>query len=183
MADITNLAINTTVNVKINEVKNEILSFTNLATTTALNAKINEVKCKISNITNLATATAVTAVENIIPGHSQYITTPKFDKLTAENFTARLKQTKLATKGDIADFSNTDFTDKLKSLNRKVPLNKSKHVLVENESKKLQDKMGKLQTYDSSLFIGQSYFFNDGANILLYIKKTQWYWKNCIMEI
>ena len=27
--------------------------------------------------------------------------------------------------------------------------------------------MEKLQTYDSSLFIGQSYFFNDGAELYL----------------
>ena len=39
-----------------------------------------------------------------ISSSSKYITTPKFNKLTAENFTARSKQAKLATKGDIADF-------------------------------------------------------------------------------
>ena len=45
--DITNLAANTTLNVKINEVKGEIPSITNIATTAALNAKINEVKGKL----------------------------------------------------------------------------------------------------------------------------------------
>ena len=65
---ITNLAINTTLNAKINEVKKEIPSITNLATTTDLNAKINEVKGKRPNSTNLATTTtALTAVENKIP--------------------------------------------------------------------------------------------------------------------
>ena len=38
--------------------------YTNLATNTTLNAKINEVKNKIPNITNLATTAALTAVEN-----------------------------------------------------------------------------------------------------------------------
>ena len=38
--------------------------YTNLATNTTLNAKINEVKSKIPNITNLATTAALTAVEN-----------------------------------------------------------------------------------------------------------------------
>ena len=47
--DISNLATNTTLNAKINEVKNEIPSITNLTTTVAHNAKINEVK-KIHNI-------------------------------------------------------------------------------------------------------------------------------------
>ena len=47
--DISNLATNTTLNAKINEVKNEIPSITNLTTTVAHNAKIKEVK-KIHNI-------------------------------------------------------------------------------------------------------------------------------------
>ena len=33
-------------------------------------------------------------------------------------------------------------------------------MIVENELKK-EDKIEKLQTYDSGLFIGESYFFND----------------------
>ena len=69
--------------------------------------------------------------------HSKYITTPEFNKLTAENFSARLKQANLATKGNIADFvKKTNFDDKLKNLYKKVTSNKSKHVLVENELKK-----------------------------------------------
>ena len=44
--DVTNLATNTTLNAKINEVKKEVPSITNLTTTTALNAIINEVKNK-----------------------------------------------------------------------------------------------------------------------------------------
>ena len=42
--DITNVATNTTLNAKVDEVKGEIPSITNLVTTTALNAKIKEVK-------------------------------------------------------------------------------------------------------------------------------------------
>ena len=53
MPDITNLATNTTLNPKINEVKNQIPSIPNLASTVALNAKISEVKNKIIIITNL----------------------------------------------------------------------------------------------------------------------------------
>ena len=77
-------------------------SFTNAVTTAALNAKINEVK-NIPNITNLATNTALTAVENKIPDHSKYIITSEFNKLTAENFDARLAQANLASKSDIAN--------------------------------------------------------------------------------
>ena len=157
---ITNLATNTALNAKINEVKNEIFSITNLPATADLDAKINDVKNKIPNITNLATNTALIAVENKIPDHSKYITTPEFNKLRAENFTARLKQATLETKGDIADFvKKTDFNDKLKNLNKKVTSNKPKHLLV--------DKIEKLKTYYSSLFISQSYFLNDGAQFYL----------------
>ena len=34
----------------------------------------------------------------------KYITTQELNKLTADNFTGRLAQAKLATKADIADF-------------------------------------------------------------------------------
>ena len=104
ISDFTNLATNTALNFKINEVKNKIPSNTNLATSAALNAKINEVKNKIPNITNLATTTVPTALENRILDHSKYITTPEFNRLTEENFAARLAQINLASKNDIANF-------------------------------------------------------------------------------
>ena len=62
-----------------------------------------------------------TTVENKTPDHSKYIFTPKFNKLTAENFTARLKHTNLPTKGGIADFvKKANFDDRLKNINKKV---------------------------------------------------------------
>ena len=65
--------------------------------------------------------------------------------LAVENFTARLKQSNLGTKCDITDFvKKADFNYKLKNLNKKITSNKSKHLLVENEQKKLQDKTEKL---------------------------------------
>ena len=116
---------------------------TNLATYASLNAKINDVEGEIADITNLATTTALTAVENKTPNvsnlikkigynikiseteneitadhdHDKYITTQEFNKLTSENFTARLKQANLASKGDIANFvKKTDFDNKLKDV-------------------------------------------------------------------
>ena len=102
----------------------KIPTITNLATTTALNAKIDEVKNKIPNVTNLATITPLTGVKNKIPkfsnlikkndyntkhseienkiatdhDHEKNITTQEFNKLTSENFTARLNQANLASK-------------------------------------------------------------------------------------
>ena len=116
-------------------------SITDLTTTVAVNAKINEVKSKIPNTTNLATTTVPTAVENELPNvsnlvknsdyntkinetenkitfnydHDKYITTQKFDKLTSENFSARLAQANLASKNDITNFmKNTNFDNKPK---------------------------------------------------------------------
>ena len=62
--------------------------------------------------------------------HDKYITTPEFNKLTADNFAARLAQANLITK--------TNFDAKVSSLNRKITSNKTKHLLFENELKKLK---------------------------------------------
>ena len=45
------------------------------------------------------------------------IINPEFDKLTSENFPARLAQANLASKKDVANFTEkTDFDDKLNNL-------------------------------------------------------------------
>ena len=60
------------------------------------NTKINETEKKVTDRDHSNT----------------YITTQKFNKITAKHFTARLNQANLATKAD-----KTFFDDKLKSLN------------------------------------------------------------------
>ena len=50
--------------------------------------------------------------------------------------------------------TETDFDAKMSSLNRKITSNKSKHLLVENELKKLK-------TFDSIYYRGKSYFEKD----------------------
>ena len=53
--------------------------------------------------------------------HDKYITTQEFNKLTVENFAARLKQANLASKNDIADFiKQTDFDKKLRNMSKKL---------------------------------------------------------------
>ena len=49
---------------------------------------------------------------NKIPDHAKYIITQEFNKLTAENVAARLKQADLLNK--------TDFDNKIISFNRKI---------------------------------------------------------------
>ena len=60
----------------------------------------------------------ISEVENKLPDHAKYITTPEFNELTAENFASRLKQANLVSK--------TDFDNKLISFNRKFNSNKTK---------------------------------------------------------
>ena len=71
--DITNVATNTTLNDKINEVKNE---------NTTLNAKINEVKTEMPSITNFTATIAVNAkiyeVKNKIPNITDLATTENY---------------------------------------------------------------------------------------------------------
>ena len=90
--DTTNLATNITLNVKINEVKREISSITNLATTTALTAVENKI-LNISNSvkkTDYSTKINETKKKTTDHDHDKFITTPEFNKLTAEKFAARL---------------------------------------------------------------------------------------------
>ena len=50
--------------------------------------------------------------------------------------------------------TKTDFDAKLSSFNRKITSNKTKHILVESELKKLK-------TFNLSYFIGKSHFEED----------------------
>ena len=94
---------------------------------------------KYLNVSNLvkriAYYTKIYEIEKKITDHDHdnYIT-PEFNKLTSENFAARLAQANLASKSDIGNFvKKTDFDDKLKNLNEKVTLNKTKYLVVENK--------------------------------------------------
>ena len=84
--------------------------------------------------------------------HDKYITTPEFNKLTTENFAARSAQANLVTK--------TDLDKKLSSLKRKITSSKTKHLLFENELKKLE-------TFDSFYFCGKSHFEDHDAHKII----------------
>ena len=113
--DITNVAIKTSLNPKINEVKGEISNITNVDTASALAFVEN----KIPSISNLKTDynTKINETEKKITDHNddKCIATPDFSKVTAEMFDLRLKRVNLARKSDIANFVNkADFDNKLK---------------------------------------------------------------------
>ena len=94
--------------------------------------------------------------------HDKCITTPEYNKLTAKSFAARLAEANLVTK--------TDFDNKLINLNKKINISKTKHVIVEN-------KFGKLQTFDSMYYCGKSHFQNDSTENYLVFQPTQRYFK------
>ena len=85
-----------------------------------------------------------------------------FKNLTADVFNARIAKANLITK--------TDFDAKLSNLNRKITSNKTKHLLVEDELKKLK-------TFDLSYFIGKSHFAEDGTQNCLVFQPIQRYFK------
>ena len=66
--------------------------------------------------------------------------------------------------------TKTDFDAKLLTLNRKVTANKTKHLLVENELKKLK-------TFDSIYFTGKNYFEEDGTQNCLVFQPMYRYFK------
>ena len=63
-----------------------------------------------------------------------------------------------------------DFDARLSSLNKKITSNKTKNLLVENES-------NKLKTFDSSYVIGKSHFEEDGTQNYLVFQPLNKYFK------
>ena len=94
--------------------------------------------------------------------HDKYITTPEFNTLAGNVFNARLAQANLVTK--------TDFDEKLSNLNRKITKNKTDHLLVQNQLKKLK-------TFDLGYFIGKNYFGEDGTQNYLVFQPLFRYFK------
>ena len=94
-------------------VENEIPNVSNLVKKIDYNINISEIENKASD-----------------HNHDKYITTPEFNILAARVFNARLAQSNLVTK--------TDFDTELQNLSKRIISNKTKHLLVVNELKKLK---------------------------------------------
>ena len=99
--------------------------------------------------------TKTSEVEIKIPDNSKHITTQEFNKLTAENFAAKLKQADLVNK--------TDFDNKLTSFNKRITSNKIKQL-------EAQKKLNSPITKHYNLFLGRIYFTSNGGsqNIFVY---------------
>ena len=134
----------------------------------ATNAALTSIENKIPNISSLVKKTEYdtkfTEIEKKLTDHNhdKYITTPEFNTLAVSVFNARVAQANLITKGH--------FDAKLSSLNRTITSNKSKHLLVENELKKLE-------TFDSIYFRGKSCFEEHGTQNCLVFQAIQRYFK------
>ena len=172
---------------QIYKVDKKIPDVSDLVKKTNFNAKITEVEGKIPSITGLATTSALTAAENKIPNvrslvkktdydtkmsdiekkitdhdHGKYITTPEFNTMAASVFNARLAQANVITK--------TDFDAKLSGLNKKITADKAKHLLVENELKRLEK-------FDAAYFRGKNYFEEDGTHNYLVFQPVYKYFE------
>ena len=155
----------TNYNTKIMQLENKIPDISNLATKITLTTVEN----KMLSVSNLVKKTdyntKITDIENKLNNHNhdKYIDTSEFNTLATNIFNARLAQANLITK--------TDFDAKLSSLNRKIAQNKIKHLLIKNE-------LNKLNTFDSSYFIGKSHFDNeDGTQNHLVFEPLNKYFK------
>ena len=121
--------------------------------------KIGDVDKKLPHTSRLLTTTVLNTklieIENKIPDNSKYVTTQVFNKLTAENFAARLKQADLVQK--------TDFDNKLTSFDKRITSIKIKRL-------EAQKKLNSLITKDYNFYLGRIYFTNnDGSqNTFLY---------------
>ena len=147
--DTSGFVLKTKYNANKTELEKKIPDTSKLVKKSDCNAKISELENKISSISGLVKTSVLTAVENKIPtvktlvkkidyhtkvselekkitdhNHDKYIVSPEFNKITAENFVARLAQANLISK--------TDFDGKLSS---KINSNKLKHLLVKNQLK------------------------------------------------
>ena len=123
-------------------------SISGLATTSALTAFENKIASVSTLVKKADYDTKINELEKEFTDHKhdKHITTPEFNKLTAESFAVRLPQANLITK--------TDFDTKLSSLIREITSNKTKHLLIEAK---------KLKTLDLSYFIEKSHFDEDSA--------------------
>ena len=164
---------------KLTGLENKIPDFSSLATKTALTAVENEIPSVSSLVKKPDYNTKISELEKKLTDHNhdKYIATPEFNTMAGSVFNARLAQANLITK--------TDFNAKLSSLHRKIDSNKTKHLLVENELKKLK-------TFDSGCFRYKNYFEEYGTHNYLVFQLTYKYFKpiaghenvkDCLMNI
>ena len=169
--DTGGLAKKTDYNIKIAD-KGKIPDVRGLATKTALTT----VKNKIPHVSELATKVVLTAAENKIPDVNNFATKTALNNLsyTVPDITTLIKKSDYDTK--IADIekkyvNNSGFTPKLREANVITKRNFDAKII------ELENKMKKLQTFDSSYFRGKIHFEEDGAQNYLVFQPIDRYFK------
>ena len=155
---------------KIDDAGKKIPNSSGLLKKTDYNAKFTGIEGKIPSIADLATTGALNAVENKIPSVSdlikktdyntnisdietRYFTGSDCNKFTVETLDAKIKVNRLVDKSDISRFIDHSGLDKKKIAT----------LATKAELESEQDKITKLQSFDSCCFRAKSYFKNDGT--------------------
>ena len=119
-----------------------------LVTKTVPNTEIEEVNNKIPHLSGLVKLTNYDTKIFLIEG--KYFTSSDYNKFTSNIFNAKIKQKKLVKKSHISNLIKFfDFNTKLASWAAKAEL------------KAEQEKIVKLETFDSIHFCGKSHFEDD----------------------
>ena len=84
-------------------------------------------------VTTTVLSTKISEVENKIPDNSKRITGQEFNKLTVENFAARLKEVDLMNK--------TNFDNKLTSFKKRITSNNTKYLEIQEKLKDCKQKI------------------------------------------
>ena len=188
--DISNLATKTA----LNTVENKIPDTSGLVKKTDYNTEITKIEGKIPDVSNLATKIALTTVGNKTPNASRLAT--KAELIAIENKIPDVS--KFATKTVLTNLSNTvpdisslikksDYDTKIAGIESKYVSNTgfdSKLAQTNVITKRsfdakiieLENNIEKLQTFDSSYFIGKNYFDEDGKqNHLLFLPVSRYF--------
>ena len=157
---------------KVDKIDKKIPDVTDLVKKTDFNTKVTKIEGKIPDISGLATKSALTVVENKIPDVSGLATISTLTVIENKipDVSSLVKKTDFNTKvieieGKISNDTNlvkkTYLDTKLKKISDRVTKNNSKHLLVENEIKKLKE-------FDLSYFRGENYFGDNNINYLVF---------------
>ena len=132
---------------KVTKIERKTPSITGLATTVAFNT----VKNAIPNVSHLFKKTKYNA--NILDIESKYFSTSYYNEITNKIIDDKVKEKKLVNETTISRvMNNSDLNKRIEELATKVDL------------KAEQNKILKLQAFDSSYFPSKSHFVDDGTH-------------------
>ena len=179
------IQINETEERKIVMQTKKIPNISGLVKETDYNAKITEIENKIPSINGLATTATLTAIENKIPDisnlvkrpnydtkildiESKHITTADYNKFAKNLVASNIESKELVDKSVIGGFISSAYLDKKKAVT----------LATKAEPKAEQDKIIKLQAFDSNYFRGKNHFEDDGNQKYLVFQPMYRYFKN-----